>query len=258
MPLGILHGRTDTLCSGPGWQHSFHAACVNQWIGVQIGNGILGPFSCPTCRREIPEETIQNIPLDRWPVILVTLNIVNVVAFTLSREIVRLNSVMHGVSRAINNQMSYAEMEAYREHFEPLVPALGRLWREDGETMVIMVNVHLFYSTLMTLYVIYRLLTARRRMNRQEGGTQPVTLCLSINGKEECVEIPEEMVGFVTDIVMRMKGALSKMEAALPSIERALKKRNTSTVRKVRNRTRNRNRNRNLNRITTRRGALAY
>ena len=247
-PLGILHGRTDTLCSGPGWHHSFHAACVNQWIAVQIGNGIQ-EFACPTCRRVIPPQTIQNIPLDRWPTILITLNIANVVAFALSREIVRLNHVMHGVSRTFNNQMSYAEMEDFRRHFEPVFPAIERLWREDGETAVILVNVHLFFSTLITAYVLYRLFTARRRMNGQEGGTQPATLCISINGKEECVEIPEEMVGFIADVVMRMK-------ETLPVAERLIKKmgmnRNTTTRKNIRNRSKTR---KNLNRI---RAALAY
>jgi hypothetical protein len=169
-----------------------------------------------------------------------------VVAFALSREIVRLNHVMHGVSRTFNNQMSYAEMEDFRRHFEPVFPAIERLWREDGETAVILVNTHLFFSTLITAYVLYRLFTARRRMNRQEGGTQPATLCISIDGKEECVDVPDEMVGFITDIVMRMK-------ESLPPVERLIQKMNRS------NTTRKNLRNRNTTRRNRTRGAaLAY
>lgn len=255
-PLGILHGRTDTLCTGPGWHHSFHAACVNQWIAVQIGNGIQ-EFACPTCRRVIPPETVQNIPLDRWPSILVTLNLVNVVAFTLSREIVRLNSLMRGVGRAINNQMSFAPQEVYREHFFPLVPTLDRLWREDGESAVLLVNAHLFYSTLITAYVLYRLLTARRRMNAQEGGTPPAgTLCITIDGKEECVEIPDEMVGFITDIVMRMKKALPEVEALLKKTSKRVTRQNTRNRKRYTVTSRDRTKKRNIrNRV---RNILAY
>jgi hypothetical protein len=213
---------------------------VNQWIAVQIGNGVQ-EFACPTCRRLIPPETIYNLPLDRWPAILITLNVANVVAFVLTREIVRLNAVMRSVGRAVNYEAGFAPMEVYREHFFPLVPAVERLWREDGETAVILVNTHLFFSTLITAYVLYRLFTARRRMNGQGGGTQPATLCMSINGKEECVDIPKEMVAFITDIVMRMKESLPVAERLLKKMNRSntrSKNRNRSTTRKNRNRIR--------------------
>jgi len=204
---------TDTLCSGPGWQHKFHLGCVNAWIREKMRQGET-ELRCPTCRRLIPPQTLYDLPLEQWPEIMVRVNGVNVLVFVLTGEMIQMLSVMRNTLAVMREAGASGLGRAQLDSLNTLDRA-----QNSAGALARISSLYLLLSVLFTMYVAFRTQTSRIRM--RGGGT---TLCMSMDGKEECAEIPDDMVDLIVNIVMRIK-------KGLPDLEKSLKKKNRNTPR---------------------------
>ena len=213
--MSLLNARpTDTLCSGPGWQHKFHLGCVNAWIREKMSQGET-ELRCPTCRRVIPPQTLYGLPLEQWPDIMFRVNGVNVLVVVLTGEILSMLSVMRNTLAIMREGGSGGLGEAQLAQLNLLNTA-----RNSAAALARLSSLYVLISILFTMYVAFRTQTSRIRM--RGGGS---TLCMSMDGKEECAEIPDDMVDLITSIMMRIK-------EGLPELEKSLKKRNTVVSRR--------------------------
>jgi hypothetical protein len=252
--ISLLDGRpSDTLCSGVNadgatWHHKFHAVCINTWIKQKIREGET-ELKCPTCNRVVPPQTLWERPLDYWPEVMWRLNGVNVIVFLLTREMVQMLYVMRNTLAVMREtRMASGLGQAELEQLDILNTS-----RNSSGALAFISGIYLLISILFTMYIWCR--THTRRLPMRGGGN---TLCMSVDGKEECVEIPDEMVRLVTDIMMQIKNGLPELEKGLPGLENSLKKSMgiRNTPRRNMPRTTRRNTPRSTRRNTARRNRI--